>query len=123
MYRKSARQIGRVGGMLWWVLALFAVHSLPAAGRKLEVGPGKALKTISQAAAEARPGDTVLIYPGVYREAVRWKGGKLDGDPITVRGVGPVPPLIDGLGLDLSGSGPTLRGLFQIEGNNFIFEN
>src|SRR6185503_518625 len=35
----------------------------------------------------------------------------------------PVPPLIDGLGIDLSGTGPTLRGLFQIEGNNFIFEN
>src|SRR5687768_2699719 len=106
MYRMSASEIRRLGGVLCWVLALVSVHSLSAAGRKLEVGPGKALKTISQAAVEARPGDTVLIYPGVYREAVRWKGGKLDGEPITVRGVGPVPPVIDGLGLDLSGTGP-----------------
>src|SRR5688572_27843288 len=112
MYRMSASQIARLGGMLCWVLTLLSVHSVSAAGRKLEVGPGKTLNTISQAAAEVRPGDTVLIYPGVYREAVRWKGGKLDGDPITVRGVGPVRPLIDGLGLDLSGSGPKLRGLF-----------
>ena len=35
----------------------------------LEVGPDKSYRTISEGASAASPGDTLLVYPGIYAEA------------------------------------------------------
>ncbi len=43
--------------------------------RVLTAGPGAAYDTISAALAEARPGDTVEVYSGEYREQLRLKSG------------------------------------------------
>jgi Right handed beta helix region len=89
----------------------------------LEVGEGKQYSTIAAAAAAVQPGDTVLIFPGIYREAVRWRISGLEGEPITVRGVEGARPIIDGTGVVISGSGQVGRALFQVEANDYIFEN
>ncbi len=107
------------------VALLFSFLSMTAflqAGT-LEVGEGKQYSTIGAAAAAVQPGDTVLIYPGVYREAVRWRIGSLQGEPITVRGVEGSRPVIDGTGVGVSGSGQIPRALFQVEADNYVFEN
>lgn len=44
---------------------------LPGSGRVLRTGAGQRFTTIQSAVDHAREGDTVLISPGVYREAVK----------------------------------------------------
>lgn len=107
------------------VALLFPFLSLTAVLQAgiLEVGEGKQYSTIGAAATAVQPGDTVLIYPGVYREAVRWRIGSLEGAPITVRGVEGSRPVIDGTGVGVSGSGQIPRALFQVEADNYVFEN
>jgi len=66
------------------------------AGRSIHVSPtgdddhdgsdATPLRTISKAAESAQPGDTVLVYPGVYRERVAPPRGGVEGRPITFRG-------------------------------------
>ena len=46
----------------------------PVAAR-LEVGGGRAYRTIGDALAAARPGDTIAVHPGRYREQVRLEEG------------------------------------------------
>jgi hypothetical protein len=46
---------------------LILIGSNVASGLTLEVGPGKTYANPSQAAANAQPGDTILIYPFEYR--------------------------------------------------------
>ncbi|QDT68937.1 hypothetical protein MalM25_18630 [Planctomycetes bacterium MalM25] len=48
---------------------------------------GQPFRTISRGAEEARPGDTVLVHGGVYRERVAPPRGGGPGSPITYRGV------------------------------------
>ncbi len=62
------------------VLALAAVG---AQARTLEVGEGKAYKLPSLAAAAARDGDVVKIFPGEYFDCATWQANKL-----VVEGVG-----------------------------------
>jgi hypothetical protein len=59
-------------------------------GRTLKVGADGEFefKTIAAALKEAKPGDTVLVGPGVYKESVwlpQWPSGE-PGNPITLRG-------------------------------------
>jgi hypothetical protein len=87
-----------------------------AAAANLEVGPGKPLARIEDAAAKAAPGDTILIHPREggqpYEKTaifVRQKG-------LTFRGVpakGERYVKISGKGFDYSGSGSTPRAIFQ----------
>ncbi|MCO6417347.1 hypothetical protein JYK14_14400 [Siccirubricoccus sp. KC 17139] len=44
----------------------------PAAAEVLRVGPGQRFARPSEAAAQARPGDRVLIAPGQYRDCAAW---------------------------------------------------
>lgn len=69
----------------------------PLGGQVLEVGQGKPFTQITEAAAVAQPGDTILVAPGTY------PGGMfiadLQGAPgqwITLRGDGPDPVTIEG---------------------------
>ncbi len=104
------------------LLALCAAGAALSA-RTIEVGPSRAVRTIREAAAQARPGDLVLIDSGVYHEAVFWRGGSVTGPPITVRGAGKTRPVIDGAGIRMSGRRPETRALFEVEGHNYVFEN
>ena len=54
------------------------------------------LKTIGAAALRVRPGDTVLVRPGVYREAVRLTVSGTEGRPITFRSETPQAAVLDG---------------------------
>jgi hypothetical protein len=57
-------------------------------GRTLKVGAEGQYKKIVDAVKEAKPGDTVLVAPGVYEESVwmeQWPSGE-PGNPITLRG-------------------------------------
>jgi hypothetical protein len=60
-----------------------AVFSAGAAGRILEVGPGRNLTQPSEAARLARPGDTVRIDSGDYRDCAVWRT-----PDITIEGAG-----------------------------------
>lgn len=66
--------------------ALLLPTAFPAAGaegRILEVGPGRAIHTPSEAAGMARPGDTIRIDAGDYRDCAVWRTPGL-----TIEGVG-----------------------------------
>lgn len=60
-------------------LLLSVFLALPAIADELEVREGK---SIQEAVNEAQPGDTILVYPGVYKESIY-----IDKDDITLRGV------------------------------------
>jgi hypothetical protein len=80
----------------------------PAAGRTIHVSAadgsdanagdsaGKALKTIAAAAELARPGDTVLIGPGSYKESVELRHGGSAAKPITFAARLPGTVMLDG---------------------------
>jgi len=53
--------------------ALLPAAMPAAAGRVLEVGPGRALQAPSEAARIVQPGDTVLIDAGEYRDCAVWR--------------------------------------------------
>lgn len=103
-------------------MVLATVAGSAAHAATYAVGSTRANPTIASVVALVRPGDVVEIDPGTYREAVRWTGGSLAGGAIVVRGVG-ARPVIDGTGVSLTGVGPVPRALFQVEGDNFVFEN
>ena len=64
----------------------------PVAAR-LEVGAGRAYRTIGDALAAARPGDTVAVHPGRYREQVRLEEGVALESVVPGRAVlTPLPP-------------------------------
>jgi len=82
---------------LFYGLAFWAWIGCSPAGAAIHVvaptgddrGPGDAahpLRTISAASQRARPGDTVLVKAGVYRERVAPPRGGEPGRPITYRG-------------------------------------
>jgi len=60
-----------------------------AQARTLEVGEGKTYKMPSLAAAAARDGDVVKIYPGEYFDCAVWQANKL-----VVEGVGPADKVV-----------------------------
>ncbi len=59
----------------WLARGLWAPAPVVLSPRTLEVSQGGTYSTIAQAMAEARPGDTVLVRIGEYREQVRLKTG------------------------------------------------
>ncbi len=86
------------------------------------VGPGKPYPALTALPA-LKPGDTVEIYPGVYREMRRWRESGTAERPIRLIGVGAERPVFDGTGLDVHGAGSVPRALFQIEGDHYVIEN
>jgi len=55
-----------------------------------------AVRTIQRAAWIAEPGETILIWPGTYRESVRLKRGGLPGRPLVLRAAVPGKAVITG---------------------------
>ena len=75
---------------IWPESTLGVLHVSPA-GRDTNSGasPDAALRTIQRAADLAKPGDVVLIHPGVYRESVRVRTSGTRIQPTVFRGAGP----------------------------------
>lgn len=69
---------------------LLAMLPVSAAAETLRVGPGQRFARPSEAAAAARPGDTVLIAPGRYRDCATWRTPDLrimaDGGTVEISG-------------------------------------
>lgn len=88
----------------------------------LRVGPGEALARPSQAAARARPGDTILIRAGRYSDCAVWHTPRItiaaDGGPVEILG-----PACQGKALfvvaapDVTVRGLTFRGARVPDGN------
>lgn len=55
-----------------------------------------ALRTIQRAVQLAEPGDTILIWPGIYREEVHWRRGGRPGRPVVLRSAVPGQAVISG---------------------------
>jgi nitrous oxidase accessory protein len=47
---------------------LLFIVTVPAFGNRIEAGKNKPVPSIKQAISLAQPGDTILLYPGIYRE-------------------------------------------------------
>ncbi len=95
-------------------------------GPVINVGPTRPLATITAGLAKAKAGDTVLVDPGVYKEAFKMKCAGQPNAPVTLRGmVGPKGerPVIDCTGVSVSGAGPTPRAAVQIEGSYCIVDS
>lgn len=70
---------------------LFCFTILTSNASTLHVGPSKTYRTIKQAVSNSKDGDTILIYPGVYKEGQITIEKKL-----VIRGIG--YPVLDGEG-------------------------
>jgi hypothetical protein len=94
------------------VLLATSTHA-PQSGRILKVGPGKAYKLPSQAAAAARDRDTVEIDAGIYNGDVAvWSANSL-----VIRGVG------GRAHLKVSGQHAQGKGIWVLAGNDTVVEN
>jgi hypothetical protein len=92
---------------------LAGMFSAPGSAATLSVGPNERLKLPSQAANEARDGDTVEIAAGLYRgDAAVWEASNL-----TIRGVGGRA--------HLESNGVTAEGkaIWVVKGRNTVIEN
>jgi len=79
----------------------------------LHVGPGKALKTPSEAARLAKSGDTIEIDAGLYpNDYASWHQ-----DNLTIRGVGGMAHLPS------SGLIPNGKAIWIVSGDNMLIEN
>lgn len=92
------------------VAALLARPLSDAEAKTLEVGPTHELKTPSAAAAIAAAGDVVEIEPGEYFDCAVWRVG-----PLTILGKGP--------GVVVTDKTCQAKGIFIIDGNDFIVRN
>lgn len=86
-------------------MATLAGHS--SAARTLEVGPGLAYQSLTQAAADARDGDRVTIEAGTYHECAVWRANNL-----VIEGLGANP------GVVITGPPCMGKGLFVTIGND-----
>lgn len=99
-----------VAGAVPWLVAS------AARADTLEVGPGRPFSRIEDAAAQARPGDVILIHPLSDGRAYERTAVFVRQPKLTFRGV-PAPGQrwvkISGKGFDYSGAGSTPRAIIQ----------
>lgn len=69
------------------VAAIVTAASTTASAATLNVGAGQTFATLSAAAAKANPGDTVVVYPGIYTTGAIWYDSNL-----TIRAATGSPP-------------------------------
>jgi ferric-dicitrate binding protein FerR (iron transport regulator) len=99
-----------------------AAHLLgEPSGTRYAVGAGQPYATLGALPA-LHPGDVVELHPGSHRLAYRWTASGTRLRPITVRGVGSAPAVIDGEGLN-PGIGALPHGLFHISGAHLVIEH
>src|SRR5947209_6526194 len=99
--RRSLRALGLVGGAAFAASTLLIPAAPAAAPRALPVGTYRGIpgpyRTIQAPAAAAKPGDTVLVGPGVYHEATTPEDGVLITTPgVRLRGMDRRGVVVDG---------------------------
>jgi hypothetical protein len=87
-----------------------------------QVGSARPYSSLAQLPV-LKPGDVVEIDPGLYREVKRWTSPGTPAQPILIRGAGDTRPVFDAAGLNVDGSLPHPRAVFQVETHNLILEN
>ena len=87
--------------------------SFPPGPMTLEVGPGRKIRTIAEAARLARDGDTILIDPGVYGRDV----AIFTQDRLTIRAVG------GRARLDAAGASAEDKATWVVRGGHIQVEN
>ncbi|WP_194711443.1 right-handed parallel beta-helix repeat-containing protein [Noviherbaspirillum soli] len=87
--------------------------SFPPGPMTLEVGPGRKIRTIAEAARLARDGDTILIDPGVYGRDV----AIFTQDRLTIRAVG------GRARLDAGGASAEDKAIWVVRGGHIQVEN
>ena len=94
-----------------------AASAAPVAGRRIQVGPDRAVRTVAGAAAIARDGDTIEIDPGDYLADVAvWQQSDL-----TIRGMGARVRLIaNGASAEGKAIWVLRGGRITVEGIDFI---
>lgn len=85
--------------------AMLCAAAVAANARELDVGPTRALKLPSQAAAIAMIGDTIRIDPGTYADCAIWRASDL-----LIEAGGP--------GVTLAGKTCAEKAIFVVEGAN-----
>ena len=119
--KRTQQQFGaRIGAAL-----VFLFCSPVFAANTYQVGSGQTYASIHDllASITLAPGDLVLVNSGTYNEVVRWQQAGTAANPITIRGVGATRPLFDATGLDVGGSLPNPRAIFQVEASNITIDN
>jgi hypothetical protein len=101
-------------------LLVGSFHALTAT--TYQVGPTRSYHSVGSLPSLS-PGDIVEIDPAAYKEVKRWTQPGTASQPITIRGVGTTRPLFDATGLNVSGSLPNPRAVFQVEANYITLEN
>jgi hypothetical protein len=113
--------------MKFFAVVTFVLISLvctsPVGSETYRIGVGQRYKTVGEIAGSLQPGDTMLIEPGVYREALKLQANGTPEQPIVIRGLGAKRPLFDAENLPVSGRGAVPRAIFQIEGAHLIIEH
>jgi len=87
-----------------------------------DTNPGtraRPFQTISAAAKRVKPGDTVLVRPGVYREAVHLTVSGTQGHPITFRSETPQAAVVDGADV-VTGFTPETAGVWSFPAPNIV---
>ncbi len=92
------------------IVLLTACSAEPSTGSVLNVGPSRQLKLPSQAAAIAKPGDTIRIDAGEYADCAIWRASQL-----TIEG--------EGAGAVLAGKSCADKGIFIIGGSDVTVRN
>ncbi len=89
--RRATRQAGLVLGVVVFSLAAASVGDArtirvdgSSTAEEEDGSPAAPFKTIAAALSAVRPGDTVVIHEGVYRESLRVPSGR-PGKPVTLR--------------------------------------
>jgi hypothetical protein len=97
----------------FWLYAAEPVSTFKNAGRILQVGPTKVLRTVAEAVKVARDGDTIEVDAGDYvGDVVVWDRHKL-----TVRGVGGQVRILAG------GRAAEGKGIWVVRGESLTVEN
>jgi hypothetical protein len=104
----------------WLAVSLTVVA--PARAATYQVGPTRSYHTVGSLPSLS-PGDIVEIDPATCNEVKRWTRAGTAAQPIIVRGVGSPRPVFDASGLNVSGSLPNPRAVFQIEADYIAVEN
>jgi len=108
--------------LLLALLAAWLAGGAWARAATYQVGPARAYTAVGSLPSLS-PGDIVEIDPATYNEVKRWTQPGTAAQPITVRGVGAVRSLFDATGLNVDGSLPNPRAVFQVEADYIILEN
>ncbi len=81
--KEASRDCSRARRLPVSVIALLAYAALPARAAEINVGPGRALKTLQAGIAAAKPNDRIVLDAGVYLDDV----ATID-KPLTIEGAG-----------------------------------